>query len=310
MPLAPKLPEPLRFRRCGQTQPLDIFTALTLRRWVQKRLWKAVFYCVILSTYLTQILFKVYNSLLFKQTNADIPYADHFYVSTHYCIVKVRLFPRIVLYAFKPNSVMKVGEGESLLTVLCDIKYKKTPWGLVKSFIEKNCWAGIEVQETMFEYAKLFAGALCGTGWELRQRGWCEVGARARGWGKDQETHKVWCSYMRNTMMKWETTIKIVMPRQNSSSQTTAGEWGTSEGLLLEVKELLIQVVRCHLRLCLGGWLWSSLIWGVSQAKASSKGGTSWRARDREDGWAACHLALPPLLPQHVSCLQDLESWG
>ena len=126
---------------------------------------------MILSTYLTQILFKVYNSLLFKQTNADIPYADHFYVSTHYCIVKVRLFPRIVLYAFKPNSVMKVGEGESLLTVLCDIKYKKTPWGLVKSFIEKNCWAGIEVQETMFEYAKLFAGALCGTGGELRQRG-------------------------------------------------------------------------------------------------------------------------------------------
>ena len=74
------------------------------------------------------------------------------------------------IYAFKPNSV-KVGEGESLLTVLCDIKYKKTPWGLVKSFIEKNCWAGIEVQETMFEYAKLFAGALCGTGGELRQRG-------------------------------------------------------------------------------------------------------------------------------------------
>ena len=31
------------------------------------------------------------------------------------------------------------------MTVLCDIKYKKTPWGLVKSFIEKNCWAGIEV---------------------------------------------------------------------------------------------------------------------------------------------------------------------
>jgi len=60
-----------------------------------------------------------------ETTNADIPYADYFYVSTHYCIVKV-------------------GEGESLLTVLCDIKYKKTPWGLVKSFIEKNCWAGIE----------------------------------------------------------------------------------------------------------------------------------------------------------------------
>ena len=76
-----------------------------------------------------------------EQTNADIPYADYFYVSTHYCIVKVRnstCSRRSILY-------FKVGEGESLLTVLCDIKYKKTPWGLVKSFIEKNCWAGIEV---------------------------------------------------------------------------------------------------------------------------------------------------------------------
>ena len=60
-----------------------------------------------------------------ETTNADIPYADTFYVSTHYCVVKV-------------------SESESLLTILCDIKYKKAPWGLVKAFIEKNCWAGIE----------------------------------------------------------------------------------------------------------------------------------------------------------------------
>jgi len=69
-----------------------------------------------------------------ETTNADIPYADSFYVSTHYCVVKAN-------------------ESESLLTVLCDIKYKKTPWGLVKSFIEKNCWAGIEEH-----YAALAAG--------------------------------------------------------------------------------------------------------------------------------------------------------
>ena len=60
-----------------------------------------------------------------ETTNADVPYADHFYVATHYCLVKVN-------------------ENESFLTVLCDIKYKKTPWGLIKSFIEKNCWAGID----------------------------------------------------------------------------------------------------------------------------------------------------------------------
>jgi len=60
-----------------------------------------------------------------ETTNADIPYADTFFVATHFCVVKVN-------------------DEESLLTVLCDIKYKKAPWGLVKSFIEKNCWAGIE----------------------------------------------------------------------------------------------------------------------------------------------------------------------
>jgi len=60
-----------------------------------------------------------------ETTNADVPYADTFFVATHYCVVKVN-------------------DEESMLTVLCDIKYKKPPWGLVKSFIDKNCWAGIE----------------------------------------------------------------------------------------------------------------------------------------------------------------------
>ena len=47
----------------------------------------------------------------FQQTNADIPYADHFYVSTHYCIVKVRNYfcvkeARITLNIFlKPRLV-------------------------------------------------------------------------------------------------------------------------------------------------------------------------------------------------------------
>jgi len=77
---------------------------------------------------------RIYNVDV-ETTNADIPYADTFYVETHYCIVKV-------------------GEGESLLTVLCDIKYKKAPWGLVRSFIEKNCWAGIE------EHYQALAGSL------------------------------------------------------------------------------------------------------------------------------------------------------
>jgi len=58
-------------------------------------------------------------------TNEDIPYADNFYVLSHFCIVKV-------------------SDSESRLTVVSEIKYRKTPWGIVKSFLEKNCWAGLE----------------------------------------------------------------------------------------------------------------------------------------------------------------------
>ena len=28
--------------------------------------------------------------------------------------------------------------------MISDIKYRKPPWGIVKSFLDKNCWAGLE----------------------------------------------------------------------------------------------------------------------------------------------------------------------
>ena len=62
------------------------------------------------------------------------------------------------LIATGTYQVVKVNEEESLLTVLCDIKYKKAPWGLVKSFIEKNCWAGIEEH---YEALTAGPGKLC-----------------------------------------------------------------------------------------------------------------------------------------------------
>lgn len=31
-----------------------------------------------------------------------------------------------------------------LFRVYTDVKYKKQPWGLVKSFITKNSWSGLE----------------------------------------------------------------------------------------------------------------------------------------------------------------------
>uniref|UniRef100_A0A3Q4I5E4 GRAM domain containing 1c n=1 Tax=Neolamprologus brichardi TaxID=32507 RepID=A0A3Q4I5E4_NEOBR len=55
----------------------------------------------------------------------DVPYHDYFYTQTRYYIMS--------------NSKRKCR-----LRVYTDVKYKKQPWGLVKSFITKNSWRGIE----------------------------------------------------------------------------------------------------------------------------------------------------------------------
>ncbi|XP_031334333.1 protein Aster-B-like isoform X3 [Photinus pyralis] len=60
-----------------------------------------------------------------ESVNGGIPYADTFSVSIHYCL-------------------KRVSESQTSLLVCAQIKYKKTVWGLVKGFIEKNCWQGLE----------------------------------------------------------------------------------------------------------------------------------------------------------------------
>ncbi|XP_025830543.1 GRAM domain-containing protein 1B isoform X2 [Agrilus planipennis] len=58
-------------------------------------------------------------------TNAGIPYADSFYVMAHYCL-------------------QRVSDTHSSLVVFAQIKYRKSVWGLVRGFIEKNVWVGME----------------------------------------------------------------------------------------------------------------------------------------------------------------------
>ncbi|XP_041717668.1 protein Aster-C-like isoform X1 [Coregonus clupeaformis] len=55
----------------------------------------------------------------------DVPYHDYFYTQNRYCIIR--------------HSKRKCR-----LRVYTDVKYKKQPWGLVKSFITKNSWSGLE----------------------------------------------------------------------------------------------------------------------------------------------------------------------
>ncbi|KAG7249359.1 hypothetical protein CRUP_023967, partial [Coryphaenoides rupestris] len=55
----------------------------------------------------------------------DVPYHDYFYTQNRY-------------------SIMRSSKRKCRLRVNTDVKYKKQPWGLVKSFITKNSWSGIE----------------------------------------------------------------------------------------------------------------------------------------------------------------------
>ncbi|XP_048866017.1 protein Aster-C isoform X3 [Brienomyrus brachyistius] len=54
----------------------------------------------------------------------DVPYHDYFYTLNRFCI--------------SHNS-----KHECHLRVYTDVKYKRQPWGLVKSFIAKNSWSGL-----------------------------------------------------------------------------------------------------------------------------------------------------------------------
>ncbi|XP_072306943.1 protein Aster-C [Eucyclogobius newberryi] len=78
------------------------------------------------------------NQILYKETREgqyylvdcevythDVPYHDYFYTHNRYYIIS--------------NSKRKCR-----LRVYTDVKYKKQPWGLIKSFITKNSWSGIE----------------------------------------------------------------------------------------------------------------------------------------------------------------------
>ncbi|KNC28300.1 hypothetical protein FF38_13992 [Lucilia cuprina] len=64
-------------------------------------------------------------SIDINNVNAGIPYADSFSVLVHYCLVKTV-------------------DDHTMLSVHAQIKYKKSIWGVVKGFIEKNTWAGLD----------------------------------------------------------------------------------------------------------------------------------------------------------------------
>nr|XP_025854798.1 GRAM domain-containing protein 1B isoform X1 [Vulpes vulpes] len=55
----------------------------------------------------------------------DVPYHDYFYTINRY-------------------TLTRVARNKSRLRVSTELRYRKQPWGLVKTFIEKNFWSGLE----------------------------------------------------------------------------------------------------------------------------------------------------------------------
>ncbi|XP_038609264.1 protein Aster-B isoform X9 [Tachyglossus aculeatus] len=55
----------------------------------------------------------------------DVPYHDYFYTINRY-------------------TLTRVARNKSRLRISTELRYRKQPWGLVKTFIEKNFWSGLE----------------------------------------------------------------------------------------------------------------------------------------------------------------------
>ncbi|XP_072254526.1 protein Aster-C isoform X1 [Pyxicephalus adspersus] len=77
-----------------------------------------------------QILYKEsqegqYYSVDTEVITHDVPYHDYFYTVNKYCI-------------------FRTSRHKCRLRVITDVKYRKQPWGLVKTFIERNSWSGLE----------------------------------------------------------------------------------------------------------------------------------------------------------------------
>lgn len=74
--------------------------------------------------------------------NAGIPYADSFMVILHYCLMRWVLF--FVSHNFCLKTSFRTVDDHTMLSVHANIKYKKSIWGMVKGFIEKNTWNGLD----------------------------------------------------------------------------------------------------------------------------------------------------------------------
>ncbi|XP_051882226.1 protein Aster-C [Pristis pectinata] len=58
-------------------------------------------------------------------TTHDVPYHDYFYTHNRYCIIQT-------------------SKRKCRLRISTDVCYRRQPWSLVKSFIQKNSWSGLE----------------------------------------------------------------------------------------------------------------------------------------------------------------------
>jgi len=188
--------------------------------------------------------------------------------------------------------ICKVGEGESLLTVLCDIKYKKPPWGLVKTFIEKNCWAGIQ------EHYTALAASL-----EREVEGKLEE-AKVEG-GQKKKTRRQRNQQRRASASEQSSVVsgapqvphvRGVNPVKQQQKQSTM----TGEPTVFPVLMILLGV------LCLVNFTLVIKIWGLEDKLATRQSSNMWDSPPVRGGGGDW---VDVLRKQEIQHNQDMANW-
>ncbi|XP_066502142.1 protein Aster-C isoform X2 [Hoplias malabaricus] len=132
----------------------------------------------------------------------DVPYHDYFYTLNRFCIIRI-------------------SKRKCRLRIYTDVKYKKQPWGFVKSFITKNSWSGLEdyfrhlEAELLEEEAELTQGSVdAGKGGLRRRRRTYSRTMQehlrpGKQYGADTEQHRDGSMVDMNSKQKWNITSII-----------------------------------------------------------------------------------------------------
>lgn len=132
----------------------------------------------------------------------DVPYHDYFYTLNRYCIVRS-------------------AKQRCRLRVSTELKYRKQPWGLIKSLIEKNSWSSLENYFKKLESDLLMEESLSSQSIEDAGK-LSSLRRRRRTLARTAEPVPKLCPQHSSTDLGFETKVDITGKRKTVDSCDTA----------------------------------------------------------------------------------------